>query len=199
MPAEFELSERPKLQYEGGSDGENVDAPPPRKLNPMEKQKQKHQEKLDAFNVREASEIGDTVINLNRSENTDPVFCGLLIFVLIATIGLAIYGFTAGGTIAYAPFLSDGTQCGHPKGSMANADGKDAVQFPYLYFPIKNDAKQQVGSLWNYAMCVSECPTALPNPGTFLTNPQMSTFPVGDVTSWATYETSKFGLLCKPT
>jgi len=66
--------------------------------------------------MREASpDLGDSVINLDRKEMTDPVFCGLLILVFLATIGLAIFGFVGGGTVAYAPFLSDGTQCGHLK------------------------------------------------------------------------------------
>lgn len=42
MPAEIELSTRSKSQYEGGEEPEEVDAPPPRKLNKMEKQKAKH-------------------------------------------------------------------------------------------------------------------------------------------------------------
>lgn len=87
--------------------------------------------------MREASpDLGDSVINLDRKEMTDPVFCGLLIVVFLATIGLAIFGFVGGGTVAYAPFLSDGTQCGHPKNSVkyTTAESKDATEYPYLYF-----------------------------------------------------------------
>jgi hypothetical protein len=157
MPAEIELSNRSKPEYEGG-DGPAEETPKPRKKNPMEKQKEKHAEKLAAFNVREASDIGDTIINLNRQGMNDPVFCVLLIIVFLATIGLAVYGFTAGGTIALAPVLSDGTQCGHGVASLINAAGKEsAVDFPYLYFPVPNEVIP-AASLWDTAICVKTCP-----------------------------------------
>lgn len=117
MPAEIELSNRSR--YEGGED-----APKPRKLNPMEKQREKHKEKIDAFNLREASDIGENVINLSRTEKTDPAFCVLLVIVFLATIGLGVYGFTAGGTIAYAPVLSDGTVCGHKAKALRGSESE---------------------------------------------------------------------------
>lgn len=155
MPAEIELSNSSKMQYEGGED------PPaeakPRKMNKMEKQKEKHKETLGTWNMREASpNLGDTVINLDRKGMTDPVFCGILIAVFLATIGLGIYGFTAGGTVAYAPFLSDGTQCGHYN-AITGAKDRDATSYPYLYFPVKaGDADAE--SLWDSAVCVQACP-----------------------------------------
>lgn len=195
MPAEIELSQRTNEQYEGGADAK------PRKLNPMEKKREKHKEKLGSWNIREASDIGESVINLDRAEKTDPVFCILLLLVFVATIGLAIFGFVGGGTVAYAPFLADGTQCGHAAGTMrgTGASAQDGVGFPYLYFPVPKDGESSVESYWDEAVCLSACPVgaALPT-GDVLGTPS-SKFKSTDASGWVAYETIRIGLLCKPT
>lgn len=199
MPAEIELTDNSKMQYEGGGEGEEAPAEaPPRKLNKMEKQKEKHKEKLDAFNIREASKIGDKVINLDRTGMTDPFFCGLLVVVFLATIGLGIYGFTAGGTVAFAPFLYDGTQCGHFK-SVTGASDLDATQYPYLYFPVRADGND-VGSLWDDAICVKSCPDLPQFPKEYLAaNDAKYPFDEnGTPTVHLPYETRRFGLSCRP-
>jgi len=196
MPAEIELSNSSKMQYEGGED------PPaeakPRKMNKMEKQKEKHKEKLGTWNMREASpNLGDTVINLDRKGMTDPVFCGILIAVFLATIGLGIYGFTAGGTVAYAPILSDGTQCGHFD-SLVGSTGQDATSYPYLYFPVKVGGAD-VESLWDSAVCVKSCPSS----GSGVTKEQYLAAGSGyfehSPNEYVLYETTRFGLACRPT
>jgi len=190
MPAEIELSNSSKMQYEGGEE------PPaeakPRKMNKMEKQREKHKEKLGAWKIREASTIGDTVINLDRKGMTDPIFCGLLVVVFLATIGLGIYGFTAGGTVAYAPFLSDGTQCGHYK-SVSGAKDIDATSYPYLYFPVKA-GEAEARSLWDSAVCVQACPDG-DFPADYLTANEATLQP----TDYVVYKTALFALACRPT
>lgn len=133
----------------------------------MEKKREKHKEKLGNWDIKEpfGGTIPENVIKLDRVEKTDPVFCVLLILVFLATIGLAIFGFVGGGTVAVAPFLSDGTQCGHPKGTMKGVKdfAQDAVGFPYLYFPVpSSDGAAPVDSLWDATVCVSQCPKGLP-------------------------------------
>lgn len=79
----------------------------------MEKQKERYKGRLDKWNIKEASDIGDNVINLHNRKMTDPFFCVLLLLVFLVTVGFAIYGLIIGGTVGIAPFLEDGTQCGH--------------------------------------------------------------------------------------
>jgi hypothetical protein len=165
-------------------------------MNKMEKQKEKHKEKLGTWNMREASpNLGDTVINLDRKGMTDPVFCGILIAVFLATIGLGIYGFTAGGTVAYAPILSDGTQCGHFN-SLVGSNGQDATSYPYLYFRVKAGGAD-IESLWDSAVCVKSCPISAVTEEDILATGQAAT--LGEGEEYVSYKTTRFGLACRPT
>ena len=104
------------------------------------------------MNFKEAYDVGKSVINSKRPKKTDPFFCGLLFVVFLTTVGFAIFGFVGGGTVAFAPFLADGTQCGHYK-SVIGASDVDARGYPYLYFPVyKKKLKNKdryMASLWD--------------------------------------------------
>jgi len=102
----------------------------------MEKKADKHKDKLDAFDLRQASpNIGDKVINMKPREKTDFWCCGVLAFTTCLTLGFAVYGFVGGGTRAFAPFDAYGNQCGHSAGF---------EEYPYLYF-----AKTDGENLWD--------------------------------------------------
>jgi len=104
----------------------------------MQIKSDKHKEKLGDFDVRKSSKFGEKVINYDRVA-TDRGFCYLLCFVVLITVGLAIFGYTQGGNRWVAPYDPTGTMCGHG----------EAADYPLLYIP---------QDTWASAVCVTKCP-----------------------------------------
>ena len=82
---------------------------PNRRLNPMQKKREKYKDKFSDLKCKDADWKGDKVINLKRTDKTDYWCCFVLIGFILVTFGLGIYGITwSGGVPAIAPFDVDG-------------------------------------------------------------------------------------------